>query len=134
MRQLAFNTDPIPFQTHVKWYKNKLKSSDSIIYIAFDESDTPIGQIRFDINKQNEAEVDVSVDRLYRGRGYGTELIKFGTEKLFKEKGIRKIYAHVKAFNEASIKAFEKAGFKREGYEILHDEQTIKLSKVQINE
>ena len=48
VRENAFNTSPISYEEHVKWFKNKIDSKTSFIYIAR-VGNSPIGQIRIDI-------------------------------------------------------------------------------------
>lgn len=50
-----------------------------------------------------------------RGKGYGTEAIELMVDYLFLMKDIVRIQAVVNVDNLSSIKALEKAGFKREG-------------------
>ena len=50
-----------------------------------------------------------------RGRGFGTEAVKTLCRFGFEEMDLRKIRLDTQAANEAALKAYEKAGFRREG-------------------
>ena len=113
VRKMAFNQKPITWEEHSTWFDKKLKDSRCFIYIAY-YGVIPIGQIRFDILEDNpkKAETDVSIASFARGEGFGTEIIKLGVKKLFKEGDIDIVCAVVKGENTASLSAFKSAGFK----------------------
>ena len=72
----------------------------------------PVGQIRLDV-EAGSAEIDYSVDAQYRGRGYGTAMVK--QMMRLPRLDIHTFTAKVKPGNEASVRVFEKCGFvKRE--------------------
>jgi len=112
VRQAAFSPEPIPWEQHVEWFSRKLQDPKSLIFLALDAGDCPLGQIRFDFKERQEAEIDVSVDACRRGCGYGAVLISLGTETLFRTTAVQAVHAVVKAENVSSIRAFEKAGFR----------------------
>jgi RimJ/RimL family protein N-acetyltransferase len=84
-----------------------------LFFIAVDREDTPVGQVRFDIDRDGKAEISVSVDRDKRGLGYGALLISKAVKEVFHLTCIRSVHAFIKPNNEASIRAFERSGFKR---------------------
>jgi [ribosomal protein S5]-alanine N-acetyltransferase len=49
------------------------------------------------------------------GKGYGTEATRLVTTYAFESLNFNRVWLHVYDFNERGIKAYEKAGFKREG-------------------
>jgi RimJ/RimL family protein N-acetyltransferase len=55
--------------------------------------------------------ISVVVDSEKRGRGYGTELIKNGTDRYIQTTEVPRVDAYIKKDNEASVRAFEKAGY-----------------------
>ena len=112
-RKQSFNSDPIPFENHQKWFENRLKSPTSKLYIITKEEDS-IGQVRFDI-KNEEATISYSLDKKFRGNGFGSLILKKGVEVLKQELKERIIIiGFVKSNNIASAKAFEKLNFKKE--------------------
>ena len=48
------------------------------------------------------------------GRGIGTQAIHLAAERIFRRKEIRSIMAAAATANTASIRAFEKSGFRRD--------------------
>ena len=112
-RSESFSPHPIPWDEHIAWFKSKLSSRTSLIYIGSDLENVPIGTIRFDLFdlEDKEAIVSVNIDRRFRGQGYGTSLICLSIKHVAKAFELKKIIALIKSNNYASIKAFEKAGF-----------------------
>jgi len=119
VRGASFSPDPIPWQTHVAWFDAKLKPQDSgpssSIFIAEDDEKNPLGQIRFDPRPDRDWEVAISLNRQARGKGVACELIKGGVREILKDNPNVRIHAFVKPSNVASIKAFERAGFRTAG-------------------
>ena len=114
-RQSSFSADPIPWEEHVKWFSGKLADSKCILLLALDDSGRPLGQIRFDLNDRQEAEIDVTIDGDKRGLGYGPALISAGVEEVFRTTPVHTLHAFVKVGNIASSRAFEKARFQNLG-------------------
>ena len=49
VRKNSFNTEPITYQEHTRWFKNKLNSDRSFIFICY-VGERPVGQIRVDVD------------------------------------------------------------------------------------
>ena len=82
VRQNSFTPDLIKPQDHIEWFENSLLDQNRIHYIGLDSLTLcPVGQIRFDLNILDEcADIDISVDRVFRGRGYSLQLLKLGIQ------------------------------------------------------
>ncbi len=124
VRERAYNSEPIPWEEHLKWFREKLEG-DATIYIA-EKSGRPVGQIRFDF-EDSAGMVDVSVDSEERGCGYGTELIRRGTQRFLQDTGADNAVAYVKVSNHPSRRAFEKAGYNLEKKEEFEGEESFVL-------
>lgn len=111
-RTASFNTEPIPWEDHQKWFASKLSNDKCVIYIANIFGEVPIGQVRFDI-KEDIAAISVNLGIEFRGYGLGSKAIKKACDALFKAKNIRNIHAVIKRQNTVSMRAFENAGFKK---------------------
>ncbi len=111
VRAVSFSSDVITWKNHVQWFHQKLNSSTHIFYIALNDQDTPIGQIRYDLHNDDEATISVSIDEKFRNQGYGAVIINDACQKIFTETQIHTIHAYTKITNKASIAAFKKAGF-----------------------
>lgn len=116
VRKNSFNSAEIPYDTHVKWY-SKLLQDDSRVQLILEKEENgvieAIGQIRYQYDAEEQSvEIGYSVDKNYRGQGYGKTLIKLGGERIkdyFPE--VKKIIGKVKPENKASIQAFLKNGY-----------------------
>ncbi len=142
VRASSFSSQPIPWETHAAWFAEKINNERSLTLIADDHAGTSIGQIRFDCrsDKANETrlnqnvpdeksqsawEVDVSIAPQMRGRGMASRLIRQGVQVFLRAYPHGSIHALVKTANAASIKAFERAGFRRVGEEQIRGNAAI---------
>ena len=114
VREASFTSNPIPWGEHVHWLSRKLGDSDCFHFIALEEGDVPIGQVRFDV-ADGKADIDVSVAEEKRGMGFGSAIIRMGVEELTRTAAVGTVHAFVKAGNRASIRAFKEAGFQNRG-------------------
>ena len=115
VRAASFSPAPIPWETHLAWFTRKMQDRRCFIFVAEDEKGKSVGQIRFDLTPEGTFEIGVSVAKASRGRGLASILIKLGLEAIRSKVGERPVHAFVKTHNQASIKAFEKAGFRHIG-------------------
>ena len=92
----------ISFIEHEKWFNKKLNNQNSIMYI-FCIKKKFIGQVRFDKVK-NKNFISYSVDKEYRRKGYGKEILKKAINKINKQIKFKEVYAKVMKNNIASIK------------------------------
>lgn len=110
-RQNSYNSDPIPYQHHVKWYEDRLHSGASCFYIFCDE-DHPVGQVRIDNGAEpSSAIISISIDKEYRGKGLSVEMLQQATKGYLAKHQDTSITAYVFKSNLPSFKSFLKAGF-----------------------
>jgi len=132
VRKNAISSDPIEFEGHTRWFKQKLEDKDTYIYILKADHQ-PVGQIRFEL-EEKEAVIGYSIAKESRGRGFGTVLVEFGLDKLKREcNRFLKYKAVVKAHNIASWKVFEKLGFDQTE-EFQRDGDVYKIFKLDISD
>ena len=110
VRANSLSPDPIPFESHENWFKSKLESPNSYIYII-EIASNPIGQIRFDLNENDQVEIDYSIDKNYRGQGLGKHIVALGIDQLRRSGREERIIAQVKRDNLASSRVFLSIGF-----------------------
>lgn len=110
VRAVSFSSNAIPYEDHVTWFESKLHDPSCYFYIAENENLEPVGQVRYD-REGTEATISVSLDRKFRGKGYGTSLLRLASQKFFEISDVEVIHAYIKEGNEASLGAFKKAGF-----------------------
>jgi RimJ/RimL family protein N-acetyltransferase len=95
--------------------------------VAEDAAGEPVAQIRFEPAEDGSAVIGFTVASEQRGRGLGTELLRLGCERLFVEFDVSAAVGYVKPDNVASLRAFEKAGFRREGIEWVSGQQAVRM-------
>jgi len=110
VRLNSFNSNPIKYEEHIRWFDNKLKSSNSSMYV-FEVDEIAVGMIRLDLVDGQSHLINYSICKGHRGKGYATELLR-----LIKELNKASLLiGKVKSTNIGSIKAFIKAGYEMEG-------------------
>lgn len=127
VRAASFSSEPIPWATHVAWFAEKLLQEKCHVFIAEDNEETPIGQIRFDTRTDGDFEIDISVSKEWRGRGLAVPLIQQAARLILNGGPHARLHAFVKAENVVSVRAFEKGGFKRVGIDQVQGNAAIHL-------
>lgn len=126
VRAVSFQSDPIPWETHAQWFNAKLSDPNCHLWIGTNGNQQAIGQVRFDLD-EGEGTISVSLDAMQRGHGVGTLLIWTACRKLFGHTATSLIHAYIKPDNIVSIRAFEKAGFKRMGESLINECRALHL-------
>lgn len=123
----SFNSNSISLDEHREWFKKRLSSNDSFIFIAeFD--DQPIAQVRFDLSNCGEAEINIAVIQSSRGRGRGSEILRRLSRQFLKDfPKIEIIRAFIKPDNLASLRSFKKAGYKIIGEAVQKDCKCVEM-------
>ena len=125
VRKMSFHSEPISWEEHRAWFDSKIVDQNHVYYIALDENKIPVGQIRFGVNIL-DADVSVLIAPEFRKKGFGTEIIKCGTQLLFSSTSVSKVHAYIKLNNYGSYKAFLNAGYSDigetiyEGHKVYH--------------
>lgn len=128
-RQNAFHTESIPYETHKVWFAKMLADKDTLCYILYGKNNVArqeenqeqhaLGQIRLAV-EGNIALISYSIDALWRGKGFGTQMLLLAEEKLIEKRtDVTYCIGQVKYENIASARAFEKCGYgieKKEQY------------------
>jgi UDP-2,4-diacetamido-2,4,6-trideoxy-beta-L-altropyranose hydrolase len=112
VRQVSFSSQTIPWDQHVKWFQSRLADSTEMFLIVEDSDDRPVGQIRYTLGSER-AEVSITMDPDFRGKGLGSAALSMATTEVFRKTGTVAIDAWIKAGNEASMNAFARAGYRR---------------------
>jgi len=110
-RANSFDSSPISWETHCAWCRGKLEDPRCTFWIVSTPAFGDMGCVRFD-DQSGEAVVSLSLSPQARGKGYGSKIIKQACSRLFADKKVNMIHALIKPANEASIKVFERAGFR----------------------
>ncbi|MBD5467256.1 MAG: GNAT family N-acetyltransferase [Lachnospiraceae bacterium] len=116
-RKWFFHNEVISADEQRRWYTRYLAEDGDYMFGAFErESQKYIGGIGiYDLDRTElTAEVGrILIDRTYAGKGYGAEaiggIVRFAHDRL----ELRLLNAYICSDNAASIRSFEKSGFKR---------------------
>jgi UDP-2,4-diacetamido-2,4,6-trideoxy-beta-L-altropyranose hydrolase len=129
VREASFSPQQIEWDRHVTWFSEKLHDPGCVFLMAVNRNDEPIGQVRFDVRdrKPDDATISVSVERKYRNKGHGINVISYASQRLFRETQVKTIHAYVKTWNEVSITAFSRAGFRHESVTNVRNQEAVHL-------
>lgn len=105
-------TQPLSMADEREWFE----SEDHDGFLVSADGD-PVGTIGFTdvIDTWGTAEVGYFFDPDHWGKGYATAAVERLVAYGFEERRFAKIWARVFAFNDASMRVLEKAGFEEEG-------------------
>jgi UDP-2,4-diacetamido-2,4,6-trideoxy-beta-L-altropyranose hydrolase len=124
VRAAAFASELISWEQHKAWFASKMKDPNCQILLAEDSSGQPIGQFRVDWQSGGDGNIDVSLASEFRGTGCGSVLIDLGSSDVLVQRG-KLLHAFVKVENQASWRAFERAGFAILGEEIMQGHRAV---------
>ena len=77
----------------------------------FNEKKEAVGQVRIE-RKETETIIGISIDSNHRGNSYSTEMLKKSCNDYLEKHPYDKITAFIKIENTASLKSFQKAGYR----------------------
>jgi UDP-2,4-diacetamido-2,4,6-trideoxy-beta-L-altropyranose hydrolase len=109
-RRNSFVPEPISWTVHKPWYAEKIASPDTRFWIL-EYLHVPVGQIRYHRTDVHTARINFSVAPAYRGRSFGTQLLRLTPDLAGQELGVRAVEGITFVENRASNHAFLKAGF-----------------------
>jgi len=101
------NKDKIDFGKHNKWFLERLKDSNTYIWVIEDSRKDALGQIRFQKKDNFYFDVDIYIISTFRLKGIALKGLKMAINKV-KNLPLRAI---VKKNNVGSIKLFTRCGF-----------------------
>ena len=129
VRAQSFYSNVIEFENHKNWFKEKLQNDNSLLLINIWEGNN-IGLVRFEL-ENNKCTIGILIDEEFRGKGFSSLMLINSSAYYFKRFTIP-IFAHIKKSNIASIKSFEKAGFKFFNEKLMNGFNTLvyKLEKI----
>jgi RimJ/RimL family protein N-acetyltransferase len=112
VRRVSRSAEPIPFETHQRWYEAVLADPQRALLIGC-LGDEPVGVLRWDLaDNGKRAEVSLYLAPGHEGRGIGPDLLAAGEAWLRRaHPGVQALVAEVLAGNAASVHLFEQAGY-----------------------
>ena len=118
-RRQSFNQAPISLETHTGWFTRQLADPNTLMLVFEDETSQPVGQVRFErtpvADMPAEIIIGISIDAGQRGKSLAAQLIRQGCAVCRDRWGAVAIHAYIKPGNEASARAFARAGFQLSG-------------------
>lgn len=110
---------PMTLDQETSWYEGVVESNTDIVFTIYERATmTAIGTTSLmDLNHRNRtAEFGIFIgEAAYRGKGYGTETTRLMLEYAFSWLGLHNVMLRVFEFNEAGLRAYQKAGFREFG-------------------
>lgn len=119
--QVLFNAPykPVHENQHREWFEAVQRRNDIVIFgIRLRETNMLIGvcQLRNIDYIHRNAELQIRIGEVaQRGQGYRTEAVKLLLDFAFKDLNLHRVSLHVFGGNLAAVRAYEKAGFVKEG-------------------
>ncbi len=108
-RAVAASQEIIPLSQHVAWFNSKYFANKGSVCFVAEVDQNIVGYSRFDLD-ENRYINSIAIASSMHGKGIGTLLLRQSIEQLQTPKPI---HAKVRKHNIASIKMFERSGFKK---------------------
>lgn len=113
VRRYSLNSRPIEWESHVKWFEKQMSSETHLFLIVINELDQLVGQVRYELESES-ATISISLSKSILGKGLSKTIIRQSILYLRqRHPEILRIFAWISDENKASIKTFERVGFKR---------------------
>ena len=116
VRRNSFHPDTIRWDEHVSWFDRTLVGDHRVIWVL-EIDGVPAGQARYELVAPGIAEVGISIASEFRGRGHAAELLRRTAPLACSRSGLTTIEAYVIVGNDASRRAFIRAGYRETGTE-----------------
>lgn len=137
VRAMAFNKEPIPWQSHLSWFSQKRQDTNTDIWIC-SQFGKAIGQCRLNSVDNKTGEIHINLNPEFRGIGLSAPMIAKACILSAERHNWKEIRAVVKLSNHPSLRAFIRAGFEPTKQEICFGEESqwfslnsIVLAKIQ---
>lgn len=115
VRKFSYHSDEISFDDHINWFEGKLNDENCFMYLFYYAPQKYVGQVRIQKSDETNAEIGVSIDKRYRGKGLASVIISKASAEFLNNQQSCIIHAYIKEENVSSAKGFEKAGYKMIG-------------------
>jgi UDP-2,4-diacetamido-2,4,6-trideoxy-beta-L-altropyranose hydrolase len=126
VRASSLSPHVIPWDDHLRWYQARLASDATVIFIAERcEDRTPLGQVRFELEDEDTAVIDISVDAAWRNCSFGSCILEGALAKLRASGFCKRVIARVKEHNLPSRGLFERADFSRLASQVVGGETLL---------
>jgi RimJ/RimL family protein N-acetyltransferase len=110
-----FMSTPKSINEVLRDFRKRAASPKSCVFVI-DICGEAAGEIGLSsIEKNHKAKLTFWIASKHRGKGIMTSALRLFLNYAFRKYKLRRIYGHVRTFNKASARVFEKNGFKLEG-------------------
>ena len=103
---------PVSWPDHINWVMPLILGFNEKKLFVVKKNRLPIGQVRFDLVSQTEAEISISILKEFHGQGFARMAFEKSLKELKREKKFKELIAVINKKNIASVKFFKKLGFK----------------------
>ena len=106
-------------EQHLNWIHEKVEKGEVIQFIVCDkETDKPLGStyLQHFEREHHKAEWGIFLAEEACGKGIGSQAAELTKKYAFEVCKLHKVFGRILAFNEASIRIQQKAGFQKEAY------------------
>lgn len=111
---------PISREEHICWMEQKVDAGAVVQFIVCDkQTDKPLGVVYIQNIEEEHSKAEEGIflgEEEAFGRGIGTEAARLMIRYAFKTLGLHKLTARVLAYNMASRRMHESAGYQQEAY------------------
>jgi RimJ/RimL family protein N-acetyltransferase len=110
VRAASRSAGEVSTDEHAAWFARRLADPGTRIFIV-EHDGVPAGQVRVDRVDGSRGEIHIALTAAARGRGLAAAALRAAARRGADELGFDRIEANVRATNEASLRAFARAGF-----------------------
>lgn len=121
-RANSYRPEPIQIEDHRTWYLRRLDEKTAMTFVAEVEG-RPAGLVRYD-RKDGHAVVGVMLDAEFRGQSLSALFLR-DTALLFFRRHALPVLAYIKKGNMPSVKAFEQAGYRLSGQQLVEGQDSF---------
>ncbi len=111
---------PISREEHINWMEQKVAMGKVVQFVICDlQTDKPLGVVYIQNIEEEHSKAEEGIflgEKEAFGRGIGTEAAKLMIQYAFDVLGLHKLTARVLAYNMASRRMHESAGYEQEAY------------------
>ena len=111
-RMRSFASDPISWPEHCAWFEARMRDTDELFWMILSAAGEPVGQLRVTPEADGMGVVSVSIAPAWRGRGLAAEGLALATRSALASGRFTGLRAYVRPDNEASLRAFARAGYR----------------------
>jgi UDP-2,4-diacetamido-2,4,6-trideoxy-beta-L-altropyranose hydrolase len=124
VRESAFNSSLITWDTHQAWFNKTLADANARIFVVTDHDNNPVAQFRIEGVGQT-AIIDISIAKEMRGKSLSVHILKNGLKLLFENPKWIIAEAWIKKNNQRSLSAFVRAGFVCIGEKVVNNQIAV---------